>query len=74
MIAKTAYIQEKPDRISFLHVDDISNYDEETLIYGLSFDLLKGLVIWTGIEEKGYEKARNQADYDTYQVGLAVSF
>ncbi len=54
--------------------DDISNYDEETLIYGLSFDLLKGLVIWTGIEEKGYEKARNQADSDTYQVGLAISF
>jgi hypothetical protein len=48
------------------------NYDENTKIYGVSYDLDKGIMAWAGLEDKEYDSGLNKNDYKLTQVGLAI--
>jgi hypothetical protein len=52
------------------------NYDEETMIYGVSYDLVKGVMAWAAVERKDYESGleSSHTDYKMCQLGLAISF
>jgi hypothetical protein len=53
--------------------DTQPNDDEETMIYGLSYDLAKGVMAWGALEDKDYEDPAS-TDHKDIQVGLAVKF
>ncbi|MCF7862176.1 hypothetical protein K9M79_08115 [Candidatus Woesearchaeota archaeon] len=53
-----------------IHYDYVK-MGEYTMIYGLSYNLLKGVMPWTGIEQKFYDEGDDSL---TYQAGLAIKF
>jgi hypothetical protein len=48
--------------------------DEKTTIYGISYDLTKGVMPWVAIEKKDFEDSADGDDYDMFQVGLQIKF
>lgn len=56
--------------------DTLANYDEETTIYGASYDLTKGVMAWGAVEDKDYKSGLegSHTDYEMTQVGLAIKF
>jgi hypothetical protein len=48
--------------------------DEKTTIYGISYDLTKGVMPWVAIEKKDFEDPADGDDYDMIQVGLQIKF
>jgi len=61
-----------------LYDDDASaadtDKDEKTTIYGVSYDLAKGVMPWIAIETKDFEDPADGTDYDMFQVGMQISF
>jgi len=48
--------------------------DEKTTIYGISYDLAKGVMPWIAIETKDFEDPADGTDYDQFQVGMEIKF
>lgn len=48
--------------------------DEKTTIYGISYDLTKGVMPWIAMEKKDFEDSADGDDYDMIQVGLQINF
>jgi len=61
-----------------LYDDDASeadtDKDEKTTIYGISYDLIKGVMPWIAFEKKDFEDSADGDDYDMIQVGLQIKF
>lgn len=56
------------------HNDDKDDREEKTTIYGISYDLTKGVMPWAAVEEVDLENCHGKDDYTTYQAGLQVKF
>ena len=48
--------------------------DEKTTIFGVSYDLTKGVMPWIAMEQKDFEDDADGDDYDMIQVGLQIKF
>jgi len=61
-----------------LYDDDASeantDKDEKTTIFGVSYDLTKGVMPWIAMEQKDFEDDADGDDYDMIQVGLQIKF
>jgi len=51
-----------------------SDKDEKTTIYGVSYDLAKGVMPWIAMETKDFEDPADGDDYDMFQTGLEIKF
>lgn len=54
--------------------DNKADYDEKTTIGGLSYDLVKGVIVWAAIEDKDFESGLNKNDFKLTQIGVAIKF
>ena len=51
-----------------------SDKDEKTTIYGISYDLTKGVMPWAAIEDKDFEDPADGDDHKMFQLGMQIKF
>lgn len=54
--------------------DANSKKDEKTTIYGIFYDLTKGVMAWIAMVKKDFEDSADEDDYDVLQVGFQIKF